>query len=126
MVTYRRTSHQTQDPLDLALIENAQLIDPTVAEAPRMGRREIKSLTFSELRRYICLDYELGCVSAEDTMKRLHDQGLYGSPETFITIFAAGVRSLAEMAVPGDPERSTDPIPSVSRTEPFRPEAAEK
>lgn len=112
MVTYKRTSHEAQakadvdwdlgdpeicTPLDLGE-------DPTVAEALRMGRQEIHDLTFSELRRHICLDYELGCVSARDTMKRLHDQGLYGSPETFITIFSAGVRALAEMAVSDDPE----------------------
>jgi hypothetical protein len=60
-----------------------------------MRRTEAK-LTYSELRRHIIQDYEYGFVSARDTMQRLKDNDLYGDAETFVRIFAAGVKALQE------------------------------
>lgn len=67
---------------------------PSVAEECAFQRRLDKPLTYSELRYCILQDYEFGCVDAKATMQRLKDNDLYGDPETFLKIFAAGVAAL--------------------------------
>ena len=83
------------------ILEIAEYVDePTVQQACDSSRRSPQSrLTFAELRERICADFSLGCVSAEATMQRLHDHNLFGSPDQFMRIFAAGVEALAESPV---------------------------
>jgi hypothetical protein len=68
----------------------------TVAEACEFERRLDKRLTFNELRQEICLDYDFGFVTAENTLKRLWDNGLIRSADDLAFLVAAGVRALSE------------------------------
>ena len=67
-----------------------------VKEACAFQRRLDARLTFSELRAHVCLDYELGCVDAQTSMDRLKVNNLFGNPDQFMAVYAAGVRALAE------------------------------
>lgn len=67
-----------------------------VKEVLAFSRRLDDRLTFSELRAQICLDYDLGCVDAVTTLKRLYDNGLVQDPDHLVTTYSAGVRALAE------------------------------
>jgi hypothetical protein len=68
----------------------------TVAEACEFERRLDKRLTFNELRQEICLDYDFGFVTAENTLQRLWDNGLIRSADDLAFLVAAGVRALSE------------------------------
>jgi hypothetical protein len=86
---------RSSQALDLELLElSTDDIIGNVAESEQFRKR----LTFGELRRGICQDYETGCVDAMGTIRRLEIGGLLTSPEDFCAIYCAGVRALEEGA----------------------------
>lgn len=101
-MTYITSRAALQEPLDtfhLPRISPDGRQIPSVAEYCELMRRTEAKLTYSQLRQHIIQDYELGFVSARDTMQRLKDNDLYGDAETFVRIFAAGVKALQEGTV---------------------------
>lgn len=78
--------------LDLEPLELSP--DDIIGNAEECRQFRIR-LTFGELRRRICEDYTNGFVNAANTMRRLEDEGLYGTPDDFMRIFASGVRILS-------------------------------
>lgn len=85
-------------PLDDEPLDILEIADPivSVAEACAFQRRIDRRLTFSELRRQICLDYELGFVDAKNTLKRLWDNQLIRNADDLAFLVAAGVRAIGE------------------------------
>lgn len=104
MRTYTESSTASQvviDRVEILSDRELRIVNPqgevtyTVAEACDFERRLDTRLTFSQLRQQICLDYDLGCVDAVTTLKRLYDNGLIPNPDHLITTYSAGVRALA-------------------------------
>jgi hypothetical protein len=93
----RFQDNQQDFDMPVEILDLDYAISP-VREACAFQRRLDTRLTYSQLRAHVCLDWELGCVDAETTMQRLKDQSLFGNPDQFMTIFAAGVRALSEGA----------------------------
>lgn len=81
-----------QGPVEILDIDAALC---PVKEACAFQRRLDSRLTYSQLRQHICLDFDLGCVDAQTSMDRLKANNLFGNPDQFMAIFAAGVRALA-------------------------------
>jgi hypothetical protein len=80
--------------VDIELLSEDQMIAP-VSEACAFQRRLDARLTFSQLRQHVCLDYDLGCVDAKTTLRRLRDLNLLGNPDQFMAVYSAGVLALA-------------------------------
>src|SRR5688572_13042468 len=97
--SYARNS-QAEDAVPLDTVNILEIADPicSVAEWCAFERRLDKRLTFSDLLAHVCLDYELGCVDAKTSMQRLHEHNLLLNADHFMTIVAAGVRSLAAIS----------------------------
>lgn len=90
--------HDPVEILDTAVLQRVNADGNEIvslAQELAFQRRLDKRLTFSELRQQICLDYDLGCVDAVTTLKRLYDNGLIPDPDHLITTYSAGVRALA-------------------------------
>lgn len=85
-----------------ARVPQAEIEDVHILEDQYGNRQQVhefrRRFTFSEIRRGICQDYELGFVDAMATIRRLEISGLLNSPEDFCDIYCAGVRSLAQGA----------------------------
>ena len=82
-----------EEPVEIL---NEDWIIAPVSEACAFQRKIDKRLTFAELMQQGCLDYDLGCVDAVTTLKRLHDNSLIASPDQLAAIISAGVRALSK------------------------------
>jgi hypothetical protein len=100
-MTYITTAYATRSEPEQEIcaepVETLAIADclQSVAEWTAFARRLDTRLTFSQLRQQICLDYDLGCVDAVTTLKRLYDNGLIPNAEHLIATYSAGVRALA-------------------------------
>jgi hypothetical protein len=112
VTTYARFSQDTQDLVDGLPFGDVDILslDDEVSNAVD-AEQFLSRLDAGELRRRICTDWELGCVDAATTMRRLHDAGLYGTPDEFVSIFAAGVEALAREAFTSPNDPPPDPMP---------------
>lgn len=89
MNAYTQLMHHKQDLCcDVEILSEDDIISPRHEVDEFFGR-----LTFSELRKRICQDYEFGFVDAQTTFRRLIDNQLFGSTELFIETFVAGVKA---------------------------------
>ncbi len=96
-----KTSYAQRFPDNQPFSEPVEILDldfalSPVKEACAFQRRLDTRLTFSQLRQQICLDYDLGFVTAENTIQRLWDNGLIRTAEDLAFLVSAGVRALAE------------------------------
>jgi hypothetical protein len=91
----RFQDNQQDFDMPVEILDLDYAISP-VREACAFQRRLDKRLTFNELRQEICLDYDFGFVTAENTLKRLWDNGLIRSADDLAFLVAAGVRALSE------------------------------
>lgn len=96
MNAFTQVAHRHQLDLDEPpFIGGENPCDDDIISNVEESRQFRIRLTFGELRRRICEDYTNGFVNAANTMRRLEDEGLYGSPDEFCKIFAAGVSILS-------------------------------
>ena len=101
-MTYITTAYATRsateqdicaEPVEILSLDDCLV---SVAEWAAFERRLDSRLTYSQLLAHVCLDYELGCVDAMATLKRIEDNSLFRNPDHLMAVVAAGVRALAE------------------------------
>ena len=95
MRAYTPVSIAHQQDVDVELLtEDMVISSKRDAETFLTEIHRRQRLTFDQLRKAVCQDYDLGFVDAEATLKRLEEQQLFGKPEDFLRIFCAGVRAV--------------------------------
>ena len=87
---------ETLTDVDLRIVNSQGEATYTVAEACEFERRLDNRLTFSELRYFICQDFDHGVTDGQTALQRLWDNGLIQTAEDLAFLVSAGVRALAE------------------------------